>query len=175
MGPLPVLGFDFHTKILLTEEAPMIELNSAIEGITAAFNILKAAIRAHDEKKVTDAMAAMHDRISELSISRLEVAEKNVSLHGRLAELEREVAEFKGKTQERERYTLSEIAKGKFAYKFTQQTTDHATPHHYLCQLCWDGDIKSVLQLSEDGTFFSCRCRKEHGIRIAPGVPLRLA
>ncbi|WP_422923214.1 hypothetical protein [Singulisphaera sp. PoT] len=91
----------------------------------------------------------------------------------RIRELEAEVTKFETWDAEKERYQLTEIASGVFAYALKEEA-EPAEPFHYICQACYQHQRKSILQKKIGGGIApmeSYECHecdaeiKDHGVR----------
>ena len=74
-------------------------------------------------------------------------------------DLKQELSQINQWKQEKENYSLHELALGVFVYKYqpTAETTEQ--PEHLLCASCYNKDKKSILQLSRQvvaGHYYIC-------------------
>lgn len=126
------------------------DIGSALSSLSAAFGLAKSAVEARDEAKIKDATAEINEKLLALSTSAFSLIEKNSALARRINDLEAELAELQRKVSERENYSLYELAPGRFVYRFNP-ADDSGNPGHYVCQLCYDQGVKSVLRLHQPG------------------------
>jgi hypothetical protein len=70
------------------------------------------------------------------------------ALVSKVRELEEEIARLKGIGILKERYELSEVCRGAYAYKLKPEEKG-SDPAHWLCVQCFDGGQKSILQISD--------------------------
>ena len=95
-------------------------------------------------KDINDA-AVRNAAVIELQGKILAAQEQQMALVERVGELEEEVARFKTWDADKERYELTEIADGKFAYSM-KEGVQPPEPPHQLCANCYDQGQKSILQ-----------------------------
>ncbi|MER2537658.1 MAG: hypothetical protein ABTQ26_00300 [Azonexus sp.] len=130
------------------------EIGAAISSLSAAFGIAKSAMEARDEVKAQAAIADFNAKHIALSMAALDLVEKLNTLLRTNHDLETKIAEHQRKTGERDNYSLHELAPGRFAYRFKPADVS-GDPVHYVCQLCYDKGIKSVLRLQEASEYTS--------------------
>ncbi len=122
------------------------ELMAAMSALSTALGIAKTAVEARDEAKINVALAEINTKQLALSMAALHLAESLSACQAAKSELERENRDLVGKLEERQRYVLHELSPGRIAYRFSP-LPDSLEPEHYLCQICYDKGVKSVLRL----------------------------
>jgi hypothetical protein len=146
-------------KAAVTSIGAAKELGQAMVGVRD-FNMVAGTVAQINEQllKAQDALFTHNANLSELQ-------QENFELREQLRAIKELVAQ-------RGRYSLFEITKGSFVYRaYATQRVGHdgnpvpAEPEHYICQACFDGGIKVVLQRS---TFYGSvklccsRCKAEY-------------
>lgn len=121
------------------------DLSTAYTAMSSAVDFVKTAIQARDEARINEALAEIQQKRVDLSMAAIELIEKSCALAIANSELANKVAELERKLNERTHYALFEVAPGRFVYRFVPDEGD-SNPEHYVCQLCYDKGIKSVLR-----------------------------
>lgn len=147
----------------------MIEISAALSSAKALLDIAKGAVDARDDAKVRGALADLQLKLFDAMSAALAAQEKNAALLEQTAELRRELQELKQKSEERDRYTLTQLCAGAYAYANDPAQDGKSEPAHYLCQACFDKGVKAVLRytpprMGSDGSWV-CPEQKEHRIQ----------
>lgn len=142
----------------------MIEIGAALTSARALLGIATAAIEARDDAKLKAALIDLNAKLMDASLMALASVEKSAQLQAALHVAEREKAELQRQIDERGRYTLAKLSEQSGAIAYASQPAKEGgdVVAHYLCQLCYDKGIKSILQASEfyGGTNYECmNCR----------------
>lgn len=140
------------------------ELMTAMSAISTALGLAKTAVEARDEAKINAALTEIHTKQIGLYTAALQLADSLNLCQAAKADLERENRELRSKAEDRERYTLHELAPGRFAYRHAP-LAGSLEPEHNLCQVCYDKGVKSVLHTTKDsmlGTAYECIADKAH-------------
>lgn len=140
------------------------ELISAMSALSTALGLAKTAVEARDESKLNAALADINTKHLALSMAALQLADSLNACQAAKADLERENRDLRAKAEYRGRYTLHELAPGRFAYRHTP-IANSLEPEHHLCQICYDKGVKSVLHTIKDsmlGTAYECLAEKPH-------------
>lgn len=124
------------------------ELMAAMSALSTALGIAKTAVEARDEAKINVALAEINTKQLALSMAALHLAESLSACQAAKSDLERENRDLVRELDDRKRYVLHALAPGRIAYRFAP-LPDSLEPEHYLCQLCYDQGIKSVMRLNE--------------------------
>jgi hypothetical protein len=145
------------------------ELQTAIAAAGAALQVIKGAIAARDDAKAQAALFEVQDRLLAISTTSLDLSDRNAALQALLHEAEREKRELKGRLEERGSYVLHEIRPGAFCYA-SKPAHEGLEPAHYLCQLCYDKGIKSVLRFTLKKSHLDCVETSSHSILLVPAA-----
>jgi len=143
-----------------------VEIIGAVQAARTAFGLVKTAIEARDDSKVKAALVDMGERLMDVTMAGTEAASKLSSATMELHELRQKLRDAEARQQERERYVLTEVAKGAYALRF-QTREDDVTPAHYACQVCMDSGHRSVMQAGElfgVSPVLLCPRSKEHTV-----------
>ncbi len=95
-------------------------------------------------KDINDA-AVRNAAVIELQGKILTAQEQQMALVERVGELEKEMARSKTWEGEKQRYSLTECARGAFAYVL-KRAEARGEPGHALCAACYERGVKSILQ-----------------------------
>lgn len=136
----------------------MIEFSAAIQSVKVLGDILKAA---HELKDSTALVAAVNEVQGKLTVAYEAVCnslEKRHALERRTAELEKELKDIKDWETEADRYGLTEICTGVFAFT-TKPGMENSEPPHKICAACHSKRQKGYLQLNgTDGRGSHYKC-----------------
>lgn len=126
-------------------------LIAAVSGANTALDMLKRGVAVHDQKIVEDAVADMTEKLRDVTSNALAAvqdalhnAQEARKLENRIAELEKEVVALRAAAEERDLYHLVPLSPNSFAY--TLKAVPEGVARHFLCQACYDGGKKVVLQ-----------------------------
>ena len=95
-------------------------------------------------KDINDA-TIRNTAVIELQEKILAAQGQQMTLIERVGELEEEVARFKTWDAEKQRYSLTECARGAFAY-VVKESEARGEPGHAICAACYERGVKSILQ-----------------------------
>ena len=139
-------------------------ISSAVSSLVAAKDIGAAMIGVRDGNLVAGTIAQMNEQILKAqeallthSLQMSELQQRHFEALEKLRTMEKLVAD-------RGRYALTELEPGSFAYRslVPERTNDgdHAVPEptHYVCQPCFDQDLKVVLQRQDTYGKITLRC-----------------
>lgn len=142
----------------------MIEFSAAIQSVKVLGDILKSA---HELKDSTALISAVNEVQGKLTVAYEAVCnslEKRRSLEQHTAELEKELNEIKDWKAEAERYRLTEICSGVFAFAI-KLGMENGEPPHNICAACHSKRQKGYLQRTKfdgNGMHYKCdRCGSE--------------
>jgi hypothetical protein len=136
----------------------MIEFSAAIQSVKVLGDILKSA---HELKDSTALIAAVNEVQCKLAVAYEAVCnalEKRRALEQQAADLEKELNEIKDWKADAEKYQLTEICSGVFAFA-TKPGMENGEPPHKICAACYGKRQKSYLQLDGAdgrGTHYKC-------------------
>lgn len=119
---------------------------SALKGAT---DIAKAMMDLRDAQAVQTKVLELNSKILEAQRSAFAANEERTSLIARVSELEKELAEFKAWSAEKQRYELKQLHRGPFAY-ILREGEERGEELHALCTNCYQNGVKSFLQMSGD-------------------------
>lgn len=141
------------------------DIQTAIAAAGAGLQLIKGSIAARDDAKVQAALFDVQERLLAISTASLALVGDAARFQALLHEAQREKRELEAKLEERAAYTLHEIRPGAFCYA-AKPEADGLQPHHYLCQLCYDKGIKSVLRARIDQSALVCIESSSHNIAL---------
>lgn len=137
------------------------EITAAIQSVKALNDLVKASRDLRNYNELASAVAEVNGKLMEAQSAFFSIYEKQ-------KELEKEVMDLKNWEREAERYELSQIAPGVFAYKL-KAGVQPPEPSHMLCTNCYNERRKSILQLEFKNQFverYICHhCKSEIKIR----------
>lgn len=141
------------------------ELSAALSALSQGFTVIKGAIAARDDAKVTAALIDMSERLMNAYSAGLDAAANAGSLQSQLSAAQAEIAQLRGRLEERDAYVLHEIRPGAFTYTW-KGVAGGGQPAHHLCQPCFDDGRKVVLQGNLDGDRLRCTLHQAHNITL---------
>lgn len=148
------------------------EIAAALTAARATLELTRAALDVRDDIKAKSLLADLQNKLVDATSAALALSEKNVALHTALRESEDAKREIERKVEDRVRYALHELRTGAFAYVYRPAGDGDSTPLHYICQPCYDGGAKTVLQFVPGNPGFvgswRCAASKEHTIYDKP-------
>jgi len=125
----------------------MASLASAISSLKTAGDIAKAMIGLHDARTVQAKVIELNGIILSAQHSALTAQSDQLTLLERVRELEKEIARLKAWETEKQRYQLTDIGDGTFAYAI-KESVSGGEPPHYICANCYEQAKKSILNRS---------------------------
>lgn len=126
----------------------MVDLTSikgAISNLQAANELAKMSIGLRDVATLHAKTIALRKVILRAQSSVLRAQSEQSSLLERIRQLEEKVAEVEAWNAEKQKYQLTEINPGQFAYTLKEQPGS-TEPRHMLCANCYNHNEKSILQ-----------------------------
>jgi chromosome segregation ATPase len=159
------MGFGLTTEDTESTEMALTEITAAFGAIKCAVDLLKSVNEAKTEVEKNNITLALQGQLLELQ-SRLSSIQSNYDqLYSQKQEIE---AELKKLIERRDNYVLIGIGNGSYAYDYVGKTGGEFGAHHYLCQLCFDKGIKSVLHgfTANGRQYYECKESESHRIRI---------
>ncbi|MXN31030.1 hypothetical protein [Delftia sp. CH05] len=124
----------------------MIDIAAAISSTATMLGIAKGAIAARDDAKAQQAITEVQLKLLEVSTAALSLSQANISLTDEIRALKNKAEQLEMKASEREGYVLSEVCPGAYAYQPRPGQHRADDVPHYLCQVCYDKGVKSVLR-----------------------------
>ena len=120
-------------------------IQGAISSLQAASDLAKTSIGLRDIATLHAKTIALRKVILDAQSRALHAQFEQSSLLQRIRQLEEKVAEVEAWNAEKQRYQLTEINPGQFAYTLKEQTGS-TEPKHMLCANCYNHNQKSILQ-----------------------------
>jgi hypothetical protein len=127
---------------------------SLLGAAKTSLDLLKLGLDVRDDQKVREAMTDLNEKLFSLSMASFSAAQSLNELQAAVAALEANNRELEAKLKERSAYVLHEVKPGSFCYRF-QPEEGAVEPVHYLCQVCYDKGVKSVLRLVDSNQWHS--------------------
>lgn len=154
----------------------MFDIASAVASASAMLTLAKGAIAARDDFKAQQAISDAQGKLLEITAAALSLSQTNIALTDEIRALKDAAHELEVKARDRQGYALAEVCPGAYAYKSQPGEEGTDVPLHYLCQLCYDKGIKSVLRVfhqpevdwSSAYRMWECAENKEHNITRSP-------
>ena len=123
----------------------MSAISAAASSFKIAVDLAKGLNSLKTSTEVREKTSALLDAVVDGRFKLLEASETQTALLARINELEQTIAGFEDWNSEKERYQLTAIDRGAFAYTY-QPDMDHGEPAIWLCQTCFEKRHKSPLQ-----------------------------
>lgn len=120
-------------------------IQGAISNLQAANELAKTSIALRDITVLHAKSVALRKVILDAQSSALRAQSEQSSLLQRIRQLEEKLAEIEAWAAEKQKYQLTEINPGQFAYTLKEQTAS-PEPTHMLCANCYNHNEKSILQ-----------------------------
>src|ERR1700722_13211099 len=114
------------------------EVFAGIGALKTAFDIARGLKDIDDATRRNAAVIELQEKI-------LGAQSSQAALVERVGELEKEVSRLKAWDTDKQRYALTKLRDGVFAYAL-KSADDNGEPSHYLCVNCYQSGHKSVLQ-----------------------------
>lgn len=131
-------------------------ISSAVGALVSAKDLGAAIVGVRDNNMVATKVSQMNEQILKAQEALLTHSLQMGELQQRYFEALEKLRVVEKLVAERGRYTLFEISKGFFVYRAqiaeavgNDGNPTVAEPAHYVCQPCFDEDIKVVLQRTE--------------------------
>lgn len=134
------------------------EFSAAVQVVKVLKDILAAAHELKDSTALTAAVNEVHGKLVIAFESVINSQKDRFAMQERVSELEKEIAAIKDWKEECERYTLTEIGKGVFAF-VVKPDCQNGEPSHKLCCACFGKRQKGYLQFFRHdglGDHFKC-------------------
>lgn len=152
----------------------MLDIASAISGATAMLGIAKGAIAARDDFKAQQALGDVQTKLLEITTAALALSQTNIALTDEIRLLKDEAHNSQMKARERERYLITELGTGTYAYKSQPAEEGTSEPLHYLCQPCYDKGVKTILRIQNEGgdaistprKYMICSASQSHSFQV---------
>ena len=135
------------------------EIGLLISTLTNAKQLAQAAMDLRDFNSQTAAITEINGQLLKAQEQLFVHQSQLLQLQEQHFEAREELRKLKEAQAERERYSLFDVGEGQFVYRVNLVPEQSgaaepaaAEPLHYLCQPCFDGRVKSVLQTIWTGT-----------------------
>jgi hypothetical protein len=117
------------------------EVFAGMTAVKTAFDIARGLKDIDDATRRNAAVIELQQKILDAQSEQAELVDLVRKLKARVAQLEAWDAD-------KERYTLTDLGRGHFAYAL-KDSMANGEPPHYLCAQCYNGKIKSILQTED--------------------------
>ena len=121
------------------------EIGMGLSSLKTATDIVKGLNAANTQAAINDVKIALQERIFEAREALASVQEAQATALKRISELEQEIVQLKDWESEKQRYQLTAIDSGAFAY-MPKPSMENSEPPHWLCANCFNRRQKSFLQ-----------------------------
>jgi hypothetical protein len=128
----------------------MAEIAAGIQALVGLRTIAGGLVGLHDLSLLGGIQTEMNGKILDAQAAMLTLQATLSTQRDEIDSLKSELAEFKRKASERERYELYPLRPGAFVYKL-RDGVDPPEAMHYLCQPCFDKGVKAVLERGMTG------------------------
>jgi hypothetical protein len=147
------------------------ELLLASQSVQALMTLLKAAQHLSNYNEIVAAVSEVNAKLMQANTVALSSQEKQASLTNRITELEIQLRELENWENEAQRYQLTKLASGAYAFSL-KPGMEKAEPPHYLCATCMNQRKKSILQ-PHNAIFLRCSLGHEQ-IQEVEAPPIRV-
>ena len=122
-------------------------IQGAITGLKTAAEIAKSFLELKSIAEIQGKVIELQSAILAAQSSALAAQSDQSSMVQRIRELEEEIRRVKAWEETRQRYQLTSLWNGAFAYALKEQSKG-SDPPHWICQNCYENGRKSILQYS---------------------------
>jgi hypothetical protein len=150
-----------------------------VSALKGAVDITKAMIGLRDAQLIQAKVIELNAKILEAQGSAFAANEERSALIEEIRTLKKEVTALKAWEAEKQRYQLSEVAAGVFAYTL-KQGMENGEPSHMLCANCYQNGEKGFLQATQElvarhriHRCSKCRTEAQMGHVPRPQMPTR--
>jgi hypothetical protein len=121
------------------------EISAAIQSVKTLGELAKAASLLTNHNEFISALADVNARLMDATTVALASQERHSELLTRVAQLEKELADLRGRQVQSERYLLHKFPTGTLVYRLKAEFEEQE-PAHFLCAKCVDGGGHTKLQ-----------------------------
>lgn len=121
------------------------EISAGLSSLLAARDIAQGLNSLDKTVDIGHVRLELIGKLIEAQDALLSAKQNASTLEGRIAELEGEIMRMKDWSAEREKYQITQIDAGAFAY-MAIPGMEGSEPAHWLCAQCFDAGQKSILQ-----------------------------
>lgn len=122
---------------------------SALSAFNQAQQIIKALLGLKIDSVVLAHVNKLNAELATAQLGYLEAIEKNTALVTSKNDLEKEITQLKAWANEKERYKLTQIQTGVFAYAL-KECEANTEPPHWICADCYNKGKKFILSKSRE-------------------------
>jgi hypothetical protein len=152
----------------------MSAIAGVVSSLNAAVNITKAMKDLRDWSIVQSKVIELQGVILEAQHGLFSANEERAALMEKIRDSEQKIADLEAWDAEKQRYQLTDVGEGTFAYAL-KAAMSNGEPAHYICANCYEQSKKSVLHhMHSPGGMHvvSCpRCSAKMGIRHGYQAP----
>ena len=132
------------------------DAGTIISGITSAVSLAKTLKDMGGDSETKALSTELYDSIINLQSGLLTLQGSYFQLQQEKNDILKELDSVKQWEQEKEKYELKELQKGRLLYSLKDGITGE--PHHYICTNCFQDGRKSILHLEDCGHthFYKC-------------------
>ena len=137
----------------------IVEITAALAGIKTAKDLAKGIISLDSDIAIKQKSQELLGIILDLQGTISEIRESLDSIRQENMHLKQELSQINQWKQEKENYSLHELAPSVFVYRYQPIAETTSQPEHMLCASCYNKDKKSILQLSRKviaGHYYIC-------------------
>lgn len=149
------------------------DLPALISGFSATLELLRGALAARDDAKISAATLALTERLAQIGTHAMAAQVRVLELQLANDRLQRELLDLKLQLEQRQHYALHEARPGAFVYRQQSQDGLHGAGAHFLCQPCYDDGIKRVLRFEPRSEWYRARWHCPHDARHSFDDPTR--
>jgi hypothetical protein len=125
-------------------------ISAAISALNGAKDIAQAMISLRDSKAFQAKLIEFQSKLIDANSSALAAQDERATLLQRIGDLEKEVTRLKTWDAEKQRYHLTDVGDGTFAYS-PKDAMSSGEPAHYICTNCYENAKKSILHHMKTG------------------------
>lgn len=124
----------------------MSDVVGLVQSVGVLYDLIKANRSLRNFNELVAAVAEVNIELVAAHTALLACQKEQLTLSKRVGELEQEAVKLKNWDRERERYQLTEITTGVFAYGL-KPGMETSEPSHHLCANCFAKYEKAILQI----------------------------
>ena len=121
------------------------EFAAVFTSLKTTSDIAKALMSLRDTALIQSKVIELQGEILSAQAGTLAAQESQSTLLQRVRDLEKEVADLKAWDAEKQKYQLTDLGRGAFAYTLKEQASS-PEPQHSICPNCYQDSRKSILQ-----------------------------
>lgn len=125
------------------------EISAAISGVKAAADLAKALNDTMSQAALNEVKIGLQEKILDAHGALLAAQAAEQESDRRIADLEQQINQFNAWDAGRDRYELTAVDSGAFAYTL-KPGREEGEPPHWLCPTCFNRRIKSLFQFENN-------------------------